>query len=68
LERLFCGQCGTSIAARRKNGTVIGIALVLFDNKNAFPPTEHTWVCEKVEWDYLHTKSVKYLKNAPKLD
>jgi len=50
LDRVFCVNCGTSIAAWRKNGTVAGIAIVLFENPNAFPPTEHIWVSEKNEW------------------
>jgi len=41
LERLFCPKCGTTLGAWRKNGTFAGIALAIFDNRNAFAPTEH---------------------------
>jgi hypothetical protein len=50
LDRLFCQTCGTRIAAWRKNGTAAGLALALFDDRNAFAPTEHIWVSEKIEW------------------
>ena len=58
LDRVFCPKCGTTIGAWRKNGTYIGIALTVFDDRNAFQPIEHIWVSEKVDWlkitDGLH--------------
>jgi hypothetical protein len=36
--------------ARRTNGTVVGVALAVFDDRNAFAPTEHIWVSEKMVW------------------
>jgi hypothetical protein len=50
LERVFCKTCGTRLFAWRKNGTAAGVALATFDDRNAFAPTEHIWVAEKMHW------------------
>jgi hypothetical protein len=50
LDRVFCPTCGTRLFSRRTNGTAIGIALATFDDRNAFAPTEHIWVSEKIAW------------------
>ena len=39
LERVFCKTCGTRLFSRRTNGTVVGVALAAFDDRNAFAPT-----------------------------
>jgi hypothetical protein len=65
LERVFCRQCGTRIFARRTNGTVIGVALAAFDDRNAFRPTEHVWVSEKVDWLKLNDGLPQYAERSP---
>ncbi|MDI1264869.1 MAG: GFA family protein [bacterium] len=50
LHREFCPACGTRLFSRRTNGTAVGVALATFDDRNAFAPTEHIWVSEKIEW------------------
>jgi len=50
LERVFCPKCGTRLGHWRTNGTAAGIALTLFDDRNAFRPTEHIWVSRKLDW------------------
>jgi hypothetical protein len=50
LDREFCGACGTRLFSRRTNGTAVGVALATFDDRNAFAPTEHIWVSEKIAW------------------
>lgn len=50
LNRVFCPACGTRLFSRRTNGTAIGVALAVFDDRNAFQPTEHIWVSEKPAW------------------
>jgi hypothetical protein len=50
LERVFCRRCGTRLFSRRSNGTMAGVALAAFDDRNAFAPTEHIWVTEKLDW------------------
>jgi hypothetical protein len=47
---VFCPTCGTRIGSWRTNGTAAGIALVLFDDRNAFSPTDHIWISEKTDW------------------
>ena len=64
LERLFCSRCGSSIAAKRKDGSVIGISIALFDNGEAFTPTEHTWVSEKAIWCDFDDALMKYPRNS----
>src|SRR5947208_9300685 len=36
LDRVFCKACGTRLFSRRTNGTVVGVALAVFDDRNAF--------------------------------
>ena len=43
-------RCGTRLFTWRKNGTAAGVALATFDDRNAFAPTEHIWVAEKMDW------------------
>ena len=50
LDRLFCKTCGTRLFSWRRNGTLAGVALATFDDRNAFAPTEHIWVSEKIAW------------------
>ena len=50
LDREFCKTCGSRLFSRRSNGTVVGVALAAFDDRNAFTPTEHIWVSEKIDW------------------
>ena len=50
IDRVFCKTCGTRLLAWRRNGTAAGVALATFDDRNAFVPTEHIWVAEKIAW------------------
>jgi hypothetical protein len=50
LERVFCPKCGARLGSWRTNGTAAGLALALFDDRNAFRPTEHIWVSRKMDW------------------
>jgi hypothetical protein len=50
LERVFCKKCGSRLFSRRTNGTVVGVALAAFDDRNAFQPTEHIWLSAKMDW------------------
>jgi len=65
LERLFCPKCGTTLGAWRKNGTFAGIALAIFDNRNAFAPTEHIWVSEKMDWLNISDGLPQHLNGKP---
>lgn len=50
IDRVFCKRCGTRLFAWRRNGTLAGVSLSVFDDRNAFAPTEHIWVSEKPAW------------------
>ena len=50
LDRVFCKTCGTRLFAWRTDGGRAGVALAAFDDRNAFAPTEHSWVTEKMDW------------------
>ena len=39
LDRVFCKICGTRLFSWRRNGTMAGVALAAFDDRNAFAPT-----------------------------
>jgi hypothetical protein len=65
LDRVFCKTCGTRLFSWRKNGTVAGVALAAFDDRNAFAPTGHTWVSEKMDWVKLDDGLRQYPEKAP---
>jgi hypothetical protein len=65
LERVFCSKCGMRLFARRTNGTYIGVALAAFDDRNAFSPTEHIWVSEKVAWLMLTDGLPQHSERSP---
>jgi hypothetical protein len=65
LERVFCQKCGTRIAAWRVDGTAAGLALALFDDRNAFAPTEHIWTSEKIGWVTIADGLPQYREGPP---
>jgi len=50
LDRIFCKICGTRLFTWRRKPAVAGVALAAFDDRNAFAPTDHMWVTEKMDW------------------
>ncbi len=60
---MFCKRCGTRLFAWRRNGTLAGVALATFDDRNAFAPTEHIWVSEKLAWLKLDDGLVQHQAN-----
>ena len=65
LDREFCRTSGTRLFSRRTNGTMVGVALAAFDDRNAFAPTEHIWVSEKIDWVRLDDGLVQYQGTVP---
>jgi hypothetical protein len=65
IERVFCKTCGTRLLSWRTNGTAAGVALATFDDRNAFAPTEHIWVKEKMNWVNLDDGLPQYAEHAP---
>jgi hypothetical protein len=65
LERVFCRKCGTRLFSRRTNGTVVGVALAAFDDRNAFAPTEHIWLSEKIDWVRIDDGLKQYPESVP---
>jgi hypothetical protein len=65
LERVFCKRCGTRMFSRRTNGTVVGVALAAFDDRNAFQPTEHIWLSEKMDWVRIDDGLKQYQESVP---
>jgi hypothetical protein len=65
LERVFCKRCGTRLFAWRKAGSMAGVALAAFDDRNAFAPTAHMWVSEKMDWVRLDDGLPQYPEIAP---
>jgi hypothetical protein len=64
LDRVFCKTCGT-LFSWRKNGTAAGVTLATFDDRNAFAPTEHIWVAEKMDWVKLEDGLPQYKGAIP---
>jgi len=65
LDRVFCTTCGSSLFSWRRDGTAAGIALAAFDDRNAFAPTEHIWVSEKIDWVTLDDGLTQYSHGVP---
>ena len=65
LERVFCKRCGTRLFSWRTNGTAAGVSLAAFDDRNAFAPTEHIWVSEKMDWVRLDDGLPQYPQGVP---
>jgi hypothetical protein len=65
--REFCKVCGTRLFSRRSNGTAVGIALATFDDRNAFAPTEHIWVSEKIQWVRIDDGLPQHQYGLPKV-
>jgi hypothetical protein len=65
LDRVFCKKCGTRLFAWRKVGGMAAIALTAFDDRNAFTPTAHIWVSEKMDWVRLDDGLPQYPQGAP---
>jgi hypothetical protein len=64
-DRVFCKACGTRLFSWRRNGTAAGVALAVFDDRNAFSPTEHIWVSEKMHWVTLDDGLPQYQETVP---
>jgi hypothetical protein len=65
LDRVFCTKCGARLFAWRKSPAVAGVALAAFDDRNAFAPTEHIWVSEKMDWVKLDDGLPQYPQTVP---
>jgi hypothetical protein len=65
LDRVFCKTCGTRLFGWRKVGTMAGVALAAFDDRNAFAPSAHMWVSEKMDWVRLEDGLPQYQETAP---
>jgi len=65
LDRVFCKACGTRLFSWRRNGTAASGALAVFDDRNAFAPTEHIWVSEKMDWVRLDDGLLQYPGTKP---
>ena len=62
---MFCKRCGTRLFSWRRNGTLAGVSLATFDDRNAFAPTEHIWVSEKMRWLRLDDGLTQYEGTIP---
>jgi len=50
---------------RRKNVTAAGVVLAVLDDRNAFAPTGHIWVTEKINWVKLEDGLPQYPETVP---
>ena len=66
FHREFCKACGTRLFSRRTNGTAVGVALATFDDRNAFAPTEHICVSDKIDWVRIDDGLPQYQETVPR--
>jgi hypothetical protein len=51
VTRSFCGRCGTPLAYRHADyADEIDVMTCSLDNPEAFPPSHHIWVSQKLGW------------------
>src|SRR6266404_3778725 len=65
VGRVFCKACGTRLFSWRTNGTAAGVSLAAFDDCNAFAPTEHIWVSDKMDWVRLEDGPPQFPEGTP---
>jgi len=65
LERVFCTKCGARLFSWRTDGSAAGVALAAFDDRNAFQPTEHIWLSEKMDWVRIDDGLKQYQESVP---
>lgn len=65
LDRIFCRQCGTRLGTWRTNGTAAGMALALFDDRDAFAPTDQIWVSERIKWVATSHELPEFTESVP---
>ena len=54
VVRSFCGACGSPLTYDNLDKPeTIDVMTVSLDRPEAFPPTEHVWVSEKLAWEVL---------------
>jgi hypothetical protein len=51
VTRSFCGRCGTPLTYRSSEyADEIDVMTGSLDNPEAFPPSHHIWVSQKLRW------------------
>jgi len=51
VTRSFCGRCGTPLSYRHNDyADEIDVMTCSFDDPEAFPPSYHIWVSQKLSW------------------
>ena len=45
--------------------TTAGVVLAVLDDRNAFAPTEHIWIREKINWVKLEEGLPQYPETVP---
>jgi hypothetical protein len=54
VSRRFCGRCGSPLTYRSDNEpSFIDVMTCSLDNPEAFPPSFHIWIGEKLAWDSI---------------
>jgi hypothetical protein len=62
--RGFCASCGTSLTWRHQDaGEEIDITSASLDDPDAFPPQEHIWLSDGVEWARFADDLLKYQRS-----
>lgn len=49
--RTFCGACGTSLTCHHEDEDSIDVTTASLDDPDAFEPTHHIWIEDKVGWE-----------------
>jgi hypothetical protein len=54
VTRSFCGRCGSPLTYRHADQpATVDVMTCSFDDPQAFAPTQHVWMSDKLAWDIV---------------
>ncbi|MGI8859486.1 MAG: GFA family protein [Rubrobacteraceae bacterium] len=66
VTRTFCGGCGTSLTYRHDGDLdTIDVTTASLDWPEAFPPTYHVWMEDKVGWESIDNRLPRFQRGSP---
>jgi hypothetical protein len=67
-KRLFCGDCGTSLAFRYNDGEAISIWAPTLDDPEAVAPIRNIWLSSRLSWVPIDETLPGFPKGAARTD
>lgn len=66
FQREFCGQCGTQLVFRRRDGAkVLDVTIASLDKPDAIKPQYHIWTQSQISWCDFSDELPRYADAGP---